>query len=427
MKKYFFTILCFVVFATNLSAQSDTVKQPKILDRLQIGGYGEAVMSRMFYSNNYKRYTNSELYKDDKGFGQFDLPHIVFFIGYDFGKGWQFGSEIEFEHGGFEGAIEIEEEETGEYESETERGGEIAIEQWWLEKTFTPFFNIRLGHIIVPVGQTNKYHFPVEFFTVYRPESETAILPCTWHETGIELYGKNQHWQYEIMFIAGLDADRFGSKKWIASSSGSPYEFKIATDYAGAFRLENSSFSSHLRLGISGYFGKSASNSLKSDKYKNVKGYVSIGGFDFDYNNQHFIARGSLIYGHLTDSKKITAINMASRSGSPSPKTPIASDAFAAGIEAGYNVLHLFSSFDKLSQKLYLFSRYEFYDPMLKMEEDLVKNDCWQRQQISIGLNYFPIREIVIKAQYGLRIFDRKYNNEPTISLGIAYSGMFNR
>ena len=86
--------------------------------RFTVGGYGEAVMSRMFYSDNYKRYTNADLYKDDDGFGQFDLPHVVIYMGYDFGHGWTMGTEIEFEHGGAETAVEIEEEETGEYETE---------------------------------------------------------------------------------------------------------------------------------------------------------------------------------------------------------------------------------------------------------------------------------------------------------------------
>jgi hypothetical protein len=41
---------------------------------------------------------------------------VVIFLGYDFGKGWSMSSEIEFEHGGTESAVEIETEEAGEYE-----------------------------------------------------------------------------------------------------------------------------------------------------------------------------------------------------------------------------------------------------------------------------------------------------------------------
>lgn len=49
--------------------------------RLTIGGYGEATYTRMFYSNNYKRYTNADLYRNAPSVGQFDLPHIGIFLG----------------------------------------------------------------------------------------------------------------------------------------------------------------------------------------------------------------------------------------------------------------------------------------------------------------------------------------------------------
>ena len=89
--------------------------------RFTIGGYGEVTAKHCFYSNSYLRYgKNPEKYANDH-FGEFDLPHVVIYLGYDFGKGWSVGTEIEFEHGGTESAIEIEEEEGGEYESEIER------------------------------------------------------------------------------------------------------------------------------------------------------------------------------------------------------------------------------------------------------------------------------------------------------------------
>ena len=75
--------------------------------RFTIGGYGEAVYSYNFYSDNYLRYDSPQNYKDDTH-GRFDLPHVVIMLGYDFGKGWTMGTEIEFEHGGTESAVEIE-------------------------------------------------------------------------------------------------------------------------------------------------------------------------------------------------------------------------------------------------------------------------------------------------------------------------------
>ena len=167
--------------ALPLQAQNSTADSTKLfsLSRLTVGGYGEAVYTRNFYSDNMFRYSHAERYKDAKGHGRIDLPHVVINLGYDFGKGWSMGSEIEFEHGGNEVAVEVEAEETGEFEHEIERGGEVALEQFWIQKSFGKGFNIRLGHIIVPIGQTNNAHLPTQFFTCYRPEGELYMLPCT--------------------------------------------------------------------------------------------------------------------------------------------------------------------------------------------------------------------------------------------------------
>ena len=394
--------------------------------RFTVGGYGEAVMSRMFYSDNYKRYTNADLYKDDDGFGQFDLPHVVIYMGYDFGHGWTMGTEIEFEHGGAETAVEIEEEETGEYETETERGGEVALEQFWLQKSWGKGLNLRMGHIIVPVGGTNQHHMPNEFFTVYRPEGENTILPCTWHQTGISLWGRVEDWRYEMQFLPGLEADLFGAKNWVHGGSASPYEFDIANGYASVLRVDNYSVPG-LRIGVSGYYGKCGINSLKDYKYSDAgaDGNLLIGAVDFHYDGYHWVVRGNFDYGHLSDSEAITRLNKTLGSNSVSPQTSVASDAIAAGIEAGYDVLSQSRKACESGQKLYVFGRYDYYDSMLKTEGSVVDNPCWGRQKFTVGLNYHPIDEIIIKGEYSYRLFKSQFNDEPTLSLGICYSGFF--
>ncbi len=84
--------------------------------QLTIGGYGEAVYKYNFFSDNMFRYSHASSYSESKGHGRVDLPHAVFMLGYDFGRGWSFNAEIEFEHGGTESAVEVEAEETGEFE-----------------------------------------------------------------------------------------------------------------------------------------------------------------------------------------------------------------------------------------------------------------------------------------------------------------------
>ncbi|MDR3328989.1 MAG: hypothetical protein LBS63_02625, partial [Prevotellaceae bacterium] len=117
---------------------------------LTLGGYGEAVMQRMFYSDNAARYYDPASYAN-ASHGRADLPHAVLYMAYDFGRGWKMSAELEYEHGGSGSTYEIENSEAGEYETEIEKGGEVAIEQLWIEKTFAQQANLRMGHIIVPV------------------------------------------------------------------------------------------------------------------------------------------------------------------------------------------------------------------------------------------------------------------------------------
>jgi hypothetical protein len=421
-------VLCSVL---NVRAenQDSTLLQSPQKSRLLLGGYGEAVFTRNFYSGNPFRYLRPESYKNDPGHGRFDLPHVVFFVGYEFGNGWRVNSEIEFEHGGTESATEIEAEEGGEYEQEIERGGEVVLEQFWIEKTFSKALNLRVGHIIVPIGLTNNNHLPTQFFTVYRPEGERTILPCTWHETGISLWGRIADWRYEVMLLPGLDSDLFGKDKWIGGASASPYEFKIANKYAGALRIDNYSISG-LRLGISAYYGESFANSIMpsyADKYKKVKGAVSIGSFDFQYDAHNWIVRGYFDYGHLGDAQTISIYNRSLPKMATSPRTNIASDALAVGIEAGYDVFSQVSGLKTKGQKLYVFGRYEQYDSMFKTTQS-IQDEAWcGRQRIVGGINYFPISEIAIKAEYASGMMKSPFNDENSVSIGIAYAGFFTK
>lgn len=184
------TSLLFAGLALQSQAQVnaiDSVMNHVKGNKLSVGGNGEIGYTREFFSDNPYKYSQAGKYKNDPSHGKFDIPHAVIYLGYDFGKGWTMGTEIEFEHGGSGSSYEKEYEESGEWEHEVEKGGEVELEQFWIQKSFSRMFNLRAGHIVVPIGLTNAYHEPLNFFTVYRPEGEATILPCTWHQTGISL------------------------------------------------------------------------------------------------------------------------------------------------------------------------------------------------------------------------------------------------
>ncbi|MDE7119347.1 MAG: hypothetical protein K2O10_01940, partial [Muribaculaceae bacterium] len=370
------------------------------LDRLHVGGYGEAVFTRNFFSDNYLRYTRPENYRN-ASHGRFDLPHVVVYLGYDFGKGWSVTSEIEFEHGGVESAVEIETEEGGEYETEGERGGEVALEQFYIQKIFMPQLVMRVGMQVVPVGATNARHEPNQFFGVYRPVGENTIMPCTWHEVAITLMGRAGKWSYQAMLLPGLDSERFGNQTWIHDGSASPFEFKIANSYAAAARVDNYSVPG-LRLGISGYVGNSFRNTLyptTGTRNDGIRGTVTIGSFDFAYNAHNLIARGFFDYGHLSDSRHISKFNIAMNKNSTSKRQEVASDAYCAGIEAGYDIFSLIKAKHLAGQRFYIFGRYDYYDSMAKVDGATSLGWC-HRHQISAGVNWYPIRDIVVKGEY---------------------------
>ena len=412
-----------LLLTTTVSAQNDTSGTQ---NRLTIGGYGEAVFSRHFYSDNVFRYSHAERYADAKGYSRVDLPHAVIMLGYDFGHGWTMGTEIEFEHGGVEAAVEKETEETGEFEQEIERGGEVALEQFWLQKSFGSHLNIRAGHIVVPVGMTNNGHLPTQFFTVYRPEGENTILPCTWHETGVSLWGRAGKWRYELQLLPGLNAFMFNDQGWVHNGSASPYEFRPANTPATAVRIDWTGLKG-LRLGLSGYAGTSFNNDIVTDersRYADVKGTVVIGAFDFQYRSRHFLVRGNADYGYLGDASAISTHNknQTTMTGNPYPHTTVGQSAWDAALECGLDLM----SWSKSSQKCYLFGRYDHYDSFVPAEGQTDVEWC-NRQVVCCGVNYFPLPEVAIKAEAGVRLLADQYNNEPYFALGITWAGYFKR
>lgn len=406
---------------------ADSVMQHVNGKRLSVGGYGEVAMSRNFYSDHVSRYSLADEHKNDPSHGRFDIPHAVIYLGYDFGKGWTMGTEIEFEHGGVGMAYEKEDEEGGEWEQEVEKGGEVELEQFWIQKSFGRWANIKAGHIVVPVGLNNAYHEPLNFFTVYRPEGENTVLPSTWHQTGISFWGKTKGWRYELQFLAGLNSDNFTNTGWINKGPGTPTEGEIATKYGTALRIDNYCIKG-LRIGLSGYYGHAIGNSYPNNKdgaESKYKGVVAIGAIDFTYNNYNWIVRGQADYGYLSDAKQLKYFTNRLNGLSPFHHSAFVSkNAFAYGIEAGYNI---FSQIEKLrqdNQKLYLFGRYEHYNPYASKTKN-TSYDYTNVKRMAVGINYYPVKQIVVKAEYSHRFLKSQYNNEPAINIGVAYEGWF--
>lgn len=242
---------------------------------------------------------------------------------------------------------------------------------------------------------------PNDFFSVYRSEGEAKMLPNTWHQVGISLWGRISDWRYEAIFTSGLDAERFGHNCYVHYGATSPYEYKLGNVYAGAARIDNYSIPG-VRLSLSGYYGYTFNNTERkaSASYDKVHGALAIGSFGLEMKRWNWIVRGIATYSHLADAQKMTTFMNAypkhtQQDGSPSKHSPIASNAYSVGLEAGYNIFSQISSLSD-KQKLYLFGRYEDYNTYAAGRQKVAyKYDRVKR--MAVGVNYSPIRQVTIK------------------------------
>jgi len=70
--------------------------------------------------------------------------------------------------------------------------GEAEVEQLYVEHELAPSYGVRAGLMLIPLGLLNEHHEPSNFYGVERNFVETAIIPSTWREGGVAMYGSSE-------------------------------------------------------------------------------------------------------------------------------------------------------------------------------------------------------------------------------------------
>ena len=99
--------------------------------------------------------------------------------------------------------------------SSADDAGEVEVEQAYVEYQITPNLAVQGGLFLVPVGLLNGNHEPTAYYGVNRNFVETAIIPTTWREGGVQLVGTFDNG----MTLQGGITTTFDLTKWDASSS----------------------------------------------------------------------------------------------------------------------------------------------------------------------------------------------------------------
>ena len=430
MKRLLGTLALCAVMTTGYGAEPDTLGYRQF----RFGGYGEMVA-------NFKDYGINRFYGHSDGNSKqnhntISVPRFVMAFNYKFSPKWILGAEIEFEYGGTGTAYELENTENGEYETEVEKGGEVALEQFHITRMIIPELNVRAGHLIVPVGLTNAHHEPINFFGSSRPEGETTIIPCTWHETGIELLGRfgkgYASFDYEAMVVTGLNANGFDRNKWVRGGKQGLFEGDNFTSPAYVVRLNYTGVPG-LRLGGSLYHcANTGANADKLITYDEIgKIPVTIYSFDAQYSDRYVTARANYLSGNIAHADQVGAKNgkLSNKSGY-SRLTPIAKRAVSYNAEVGVNLKNIIGC--EKFPVIYPFVQYEYYNSQEKGEGMDVMDARCQVSKWNFGLNWKALPNLVVKADYTTRqigtakVFGTgPYNSENEFGIGIAYIGWF--
>lgn len=190
---------------------------------------------------------------------QFQFRRVTLFVSSSIGKRLKFLSEIEFEDG----------------------GKEIAIEFAALDIELHPLLNVRGGMILNPIGAFNQNHDGPKWEFIDRPISATQMLPATWSNAGFGLYGKHysNDWMfgYEAYLSGNFDntiIDNPGNKTFLPAAKDNPERFEEINSglplFTGKLAVRNSKIG---ELGLSymgGVYNKFEDDGIRIDDKRRV-------------------------------------------------------------------------------------------------------------------------------------------------------------
>jgi len=330
-----------------------------------VSGYGSA-----FYQRDF-----------NKGVSTATLERAVFFIGHQFNSKITFFSETEIENAKVEGG---------------EPGGEIALEQAYLQFRFSNSTYLVAGLFIPRIGMLNENHLPVNFNGVERPMVETFIIPATWRELGVGLYGTipGRPLNYSIGLMNGLSSQNFehgsGFREGRAEGSFAPANNLAVT---GALQY----FVSDFRFQVSGYMGGTVGLSQKgADSLGlNSGGFgtpLYLGEASMQYSRGGFSAKAIGTYVSMPDAYKVNKAY----------SNNVFENMYGAYAELAYNFFENIHNKKLEEQEFVAFARYEMLDMNSKIPKNGIYDGTLKQQHLIVGLSYLPIRNIIIKTDVRL-------------------------
>lgn len=357
---------------------------------LSVGGYAEGYYSKLVADRTPSSRDTS------------DLVRAVLYFGYKFNDWILFNSEIELEHA-FTQA------------TRSSGAGEVAVEFAYLDFLLSEYANARAGLLLMPMGFINEIHEPNTYFGVFRPEVEQRIIPTTWRENGVGLFGRlGEGVEYRLYATTGLNARGFapvGLRN--ARQRGNR---SIVEDVSVVGRIDYTPIQS-LLLGGSFYSGDQGQDQVVNDT-RIPSTNLTLWELHAQYRAYGLELRSLFTMANIGDARELTeALRTTEDIGA---NDTIANTMLGAYFEVGYDVLPLIYS--GAEQYFAPFLRFEYYDTQRSTPGGFGRNSNAEQRLWTSGFSYKPHPNVVLKMEY--RNFSPVAGERPhevNFGIGLAY------
>jgi hypothetical protein len=364
----------------DLKRQVDTTQNQSAETDAKVEAVAEVVESGVLPQAQEKRttiagygelhYNNLSAEDSSRDVEEIDFHRFVLFFGHEFNDKTRFYSEFELEHS----------------LAGDGKPGEVELEQAFIEFELKQNLYAKAGLFLIPIGILNETHEPNTFYGVERNNVESIIIPSTWWEAGAALNGRwGSDWGWDLALTSGLEMPTTGSSAFRVRSGRQKVAKAVASDGAVTGRLRY--------LGIPGL---QAAVTLHHQ-------------FDASQESNDGLDSGTLIEAHVDYKRGPVGLRALYARWDFSG---YAVEAAGADTQTGWYIEPSY----RLNENFGFYTRYEDIEAARIQD----KFNQWE-----LGMNYWPVENVVIKFDYR----DRSHNLESAhgrnfkgIDIGVGYS-----
>jgi len=338
-----------------------------VQEGVSIGGYGEFI---------YENFSGSREDSSDSGkIDKADALRGIVYVGYKFDERFLFNSEIEFEH------------------ASTGQAGSASLEFAYLDYRLTQSFGFRGGLLLSPMGLVNELHEPPIFLGAKRTETESRIIPTTWRENGLGIFGQAGSFGYRFYLMNSLDAVGGGSSKAAGFKASGLRKGRqkgskaVAENFSMVGRVDWTG-ALGLTIGTSLYRGNSGHEALHDGATTDVPTTIWEG--HLAYQTSGFDIRALLALADVDDVASLNALKGLTGNASVGERLQ------GGYVQIGYDLLTTTST----PHQLIPFLRYESIDTQVRVPNGFSRNPANDNTIVTLGLSWKPLSQIVGKVDY---------------------------